>query len=245
MNESIDTSSGRARSTVAIVVPAWNEAGVIAETVSVLRAGLDEIGRSGELVVVDDASEDSTADLAAAAGARVVRVEKRHIAAVRNAGAAATESDLLVFVDADTVVPSETLRTLLATVEDGAAIAGPRVEMPGVKSTISRLWTSSLLFLLGVAGVLPGCCLVLRRSTFDAVGGFDEQWFASEEVWFVRAVRALGRGAAVRIDAPVLTSPRKANSVGPLRLVWQTLSIGLAGPGRWRRRTRLGFWYER
>ncbi|MCP4795721.1 MAG: glycosyltransferase, partial [Phycisphaeraceae bacterium] len=113
MNESIDTSSGRARSTVAIVVPAWNEAGVIAETVSVLRAGLDEIGRSGEVVVVDDASEDSTADLAAAAGARVVRVEKRHIAAVRNAGAAATESDLLVFVDADTVVPSETLRTLL------------------------------------------------------------------------------------------------------------------------------------
>lgn len=245
MSESIDTPSGRARSTVAIVVPAWNEASVISETVSVLRDGLEEIGRTGEVVVVDDASDDSTSELATAAGARVVRVEKRQIAAVRNAGASATRGDLLVFVDADTVVPSETLRTLLSTVEGGAAIAGPRVEMPGVRSTVSRIWTSSLLFLLGVAGVLPGCCLALRRDTFDAVGGFDEQWFASEEVWFVRAVRMLGRGPAVRIDAPVLTSPRKANAVGPLRLVWQTLSIGLAGPGRWRRRARLGFWYDR
>ena len=245
MNEPIDTSAGRARRTVAIVVPAWNEAKVITETVAALRDGLAEIGRSGEVVVVDDTSDDSTGALAVAAGARVVRVEKRHIAAVRNAGAAATESEFLVFVDADTVVPSETLRMLLATVEDGAAIAGPRVEMPGVQSMISRIWTASLLFLLGLAGVLPGCCLVLRRSAFDAVGGFDEQWFASEEVWFVRAVRDLGRGPAVRIDAPVLTSPRKANAVGPVRLIWQTLSIGLAGPRRWRRRTRLGFWYER
>jgi len=69
VNQLIDTSSGRTRSTVAIVVPAWNEAGVITETVSVLQAGLEELGRPGEVVVVDDASQDDTAALAAAAGA--------------------------------------------------------------------------------------------------------------------------------------------------------------------------------
>ena len=245
MIDSIETSPARATSTVAVVVPAWNESEVISETVEALRDRLREIGRRGEVVVVDDASDDDTAALATAAGARVVRVEKRQIAAVRNAGAAATEGGLLVFVDADTTVPAGTLRSLVATVERGAAIAGPRVEMPGVRSFVSRIWTSTLLRLLGAAGVLPGCCLALRRETFEAAGGFDEQWFASEEVWFVRAVRALDRGPAVRIDAAVSTSPRKANAVGPLRLIWQTLSIGLAGPGRWRRRARLGFWYER
>ena len=70
MNESIDTSSGRARSTVAIVVPAWNEAEIITETVAALRDGLEEIGRAGEVVVVDDASDDSTGGPAVAAGGR-------------------------------------------------------------------------------------------------------------------------------------------------------------------------------
>ena len=124
-----------------VVVPAWNEAADIVATVSALRDALAELGRPSELLVVDDASDDATARLAVNAGATVLSVEKRQIAAVRNAGAAATDGRLLIFVDADTIVPSETLRELIRAVEDGSAIAGPRVEMPGVKSNFNRLWT--------------------------------------------------------------------------------------------------------
>ncbi|RPG19668.1 MAG: glycosyltransferase [Phycisphaera sp. TMED9] len=230
---------------VAVVIPAWNEAEDIEATVSTLRDGLAELGRSSELLVVDDSSEDDTAAIAEGAGATTLKVEKRQIAAVRNAGAATTTGRLLVFVDADTLVPSETLRELIRAVEQGAAIAGPRVEMPGVRSPVNRLWTWLLLRALANTGVLPGCCLVMRREIFDAVDGFDEQWFASEEVWLVKSIRALGRGPVTRVDAPVYTSPRKANAVGPWRLLWQTISIGMSGPRRWRDRSRLRFWYQR
>jgi glycosyltransferase involved in cell wall biosynthesis len=230
---------------ITVVVPAWNEAADIEATVSTLRDALAELGRESELLGVDDASDDATARLAANAGATVLSVEKRQIAAVRNAGAAVTEGRLLIFVDADTIVPSETLRELLRAVEDGAAIAGPRVEMPGVRSFFNRVWTWILLRALAYFGVLPGCCLAMRREIFDAVGGFDEQWFASEELWLVKSIRALGRGPVVRIKAPVYTSPRKANAVGPWRLLWQTISIGVSGPRRWRDRSRLRFWYQR
>jgi len=228
-----------------VVVPAWNEAADIVATVSALRDALAELGRPSELLVVDDASDDATARLAVNAGATVLSVEKRQIAAVRNAGAAATDGRLLIFVDADTIVPSETLRELIRAVEDGAAIAGPRVEMPGIKSNFNRLWTWILLRMLASFGVLPGCCLVMRREIFDAVDGFDEQWFASEELWLVKSIRALGRGPVMQVDAPVYTSPRKANAVGPWRLLWQTISIGVSGPRRWRDRSRLRFWYQR
>ena len=228
-----------------VVVPAWNEAADIVATVSALRDALAELGRPSELLVVDDASDDATARLAVNAGATVLSVEKRQIAAVRNAGAAATDGRLLIFVDADTIVPSETLRELIRAVEDGAAIAGPRVEMPGVKSNFNRLWTWILLRMLASFGVLPGCGRVMPREIFDAVDGFDEQWFASEELWLVKSIRALGRGPVMQVDAPVYTSPRKANAVGPWRLLWQTISIGVSGPRRWRDRSRLRFWYQR
>ena len=74
-----------------VVVPAWNEAADIVATVSALRDALAELGRPSELLVVDDASDDATARLAVNAGATVLSVEKRQIAAVRNAGAAATD----------------------------------------------------------------------------------------------------------------------------------------------------------
>ena len=85
----------------AIIVPAWNEEAIIAQTVGQLRTIAENLGRPYELLVVDDASSDRTAALATAAGARVVRVEKRQIAAVRNAGGHATTAPYLIFVDAD------------------------------------------------------------------------------------------------------------------------------------------------
>jgi glycosyltransferase involved in cell wall biosynthesis len=91
---------------ITVVVPAWNEAADIVATVSALRDALAELKRPSELVVVDDSSDDETAAIAETAGATVLSVKKRQIAAVRNAGAAATDGRLLIFVDADTIVPS-------------------------------------------------------------------------------------------------------------------------------------------
>ena len=82
---------------VAAVIPAWNEADTIAGVVGVARDAtlLDEV------IVVDNASTDATARIASKAGARVVfELEKGKGQAMR-AGVAASDADVVVFLDAD------------------------------------------------------------------------------------------------------------------------------------------------
>jgi glycosyltransferase involved in cell wall biosynthesis len=230
----------------ALIVPAWNEEAVIAQTVGQLRTVAEELGRPYELVVVDDASSDRTAELAEAAGARVVRVEKRQIAAVRNAGAAATTAPWLVFVDADTWLPETVLRNALLELDAGAVGGGSRVSFDGrgpplaegVFEVFKVLWYSQEL--------AAGCFLFARRDTFEAAGGFDERWFAGEEYWLSRALKAQGRFAFLREE--VVSSARKqraGHGIGMLvRLLGLTV-LFLAGVRRpLQSRKHLGFWYD-
>ena len=59
---------------------------------------------------MNDASTDETRTIAVQGGARVVDVDLRHIAAVRNAGARSATGETFLFVDADTLINAEIVR---------------------------------------------------------------------------------------------------------------------------------------
>lgn len=102
-----------------IVVPAFNEAGTIAEVVRAVR------GVPGsELIVVDDGSQDETAGKAAAAGARVIRLETNvGKGQAVDAGVRAAAGDTLVFLDADLLgMDSEKVLALVRPVLEGAVM---------------------------------------------------------------------------------------------------------------------------
>src|SRR5437867_3710963 len=92
---------------ISIIVPAYNEEALLGATLRALDEARRTLAEPSEIIVVDDGSSDRTGDIAAAGGARVVRVQLRQIAGARNAGARAARGDLLVFVDADTIVPTD------------------------------------------------------------------------------------------------------------------------------------------
>ena len=73
---------------LSVVVPAHNEARLLPATLQAIHAAAAAAGVPYELIVVDDASTDGTAEVARAHGALVVAVGLRQIAAVRNAGSA-------------------------------------------------------------------------------------------------------------------------------------------------------------
>ena len=230
----------------ALVVPAWNEEAVIPQTVGQLREIAENLGRPYELVVVDDASTDRTAELAAAAGARTVRVEKRQIAAVRNAGARATCAPFLVFVDADTWVPETVLRHALLELDRGAVGGGARVGFDGRGHPVSEAFIELFKAAWYSQELAAGCFVFARRDAFEAIGGFDEQWFAGEEYWLSKALKERGRFAFLREQ--VTTSARKQRTGAGLAtmvtLFGLTVRFFVGDRRAVRSRERLGFWYD-
>ena len=227
---------------ISFVIPAYNEEVMVAATVRALRASASAIGEPFEVLVVDDASDDRTAEAASAAGANVLRVNLRKISAVRNAGARAARGDLLVFVDADTLVPEAVLRAMLAAISRGAAGGGARIrfDATGIGAWKRRLSVAScwLLYRLGFAG---GCFLFTQRTAFETAGGFDERYFASEEIHLKLALARIGRFEIVR--AAVTTSARKLRLFTAGQILRQLVQLAMHGLPAVRRREGLEFWY--
>ena len=88
---------------ISFIIPAYNEEMELSSTIAAIRhAAATGTAQPYEIIVVDDASTDATAEIAATAGARVISINRRQIAAARNAGARAADGQYLFFVDADT-----------------------------------------------------------------------------------------------------------------------------------------------
>jgi glycosyltransferase involved in cell wall biosynthesis len=110
-----------------VIVPAYDEADRIGQTIRRLATGLAEVAADGgvEMVVVDDGSSDATADAALAAGADQVVVQPRNRgkgAAVR-AGVLAARGRTVAFTDADLAYGPDQVLRVLAAVEDGWDVA--------------------------------------------------------------------------------------------------------------------------
>lgn len=235
--------SGDRAARISFVVPAHNEELFLADTLEQLFRSARGVGREFEVIVVDDASTDRTADVARSFGAMVCPVELRQIAAVRNAGAQRASGDVLIFVDADTLLPLATLRSALQMLDSGAIGGGATFEFDGRVPAGIRWATGALLFVMRRLHWAPGCFLFARRDGFEAVGGFDEALFASEELAFSRAMKRQGKFRVV--SDPVITSGRKARQAGIhaslLRLIVRFL---LGGSKVLRQRDGLDVWYN-
>lgn len=224
-----------------IVIPAHDEARLLGATLDALLQAAPALGAPAEVLVVDDASADATADIARERGVRVLRVEHRHIAATRNAGAHATTGAHLLFLDADTHVDATVLRAATAALDRGAVGGGATVRLGGALSWPERFAARFFGWAFRAARIAPGCFIYCRRDAFDAIGGFDERWYAGEDVAISRALARQGRFVILR--ETVITSERKLRSFGwgeQLGLLWRLL---VRGRGLLRSREHLDLWY--
>jgi glycosyltransferase involved in cell wall biosynthesis len=226
---------------LSIIIPAHNEEVLLGATVEALHAAARTVGEDYEIVVVDDSSTDRTAEVASAHGARVVRADVHQIAAARNAGARHSRGDALVFVDADTIVQPEVLRDALAALRAGAVGGGSSAVFEEGAPRWAHAAIAFAAWILRTAGWAAGCFFFARREPFERVGGFDERYFASEEIHLSRALKRLGR--FVILPHAVLTSARKAEVYTMRHSLW--LMLRMLWPGSLKRREGLDFWYTR
>jgi glycosyltransferase involved in cell wall biosynthesis len=228
---------------ISFIIPAHNEEAWVGRCVSAIRNAAESLGEPHEIIVVDDASTDATAAIARQQGAQVIRVEHRQIAATRNAGARQARGEVLFFVDADTLTNAPAIQSALRAIRAGAIGGGCVPRFEGWLPWWFRLTEPLIEPAVRLARFLPsGAFLFCTRSAFETTGGFDENYFAAEEVMFVAAVKRQGRFAI--LAETVVTSGRKirAHSFWTLTRLFARLVFG--GSRGVRSRRGLEYWYE-
>jgi glycosyltransferase involved in cell wall biosynthesis len=228
---------------ISFIIPAHNEEAWVGQCVSAIRSGAESLGEAHEIIVVDDASSDATASLARREGAQVIRVEHRHIAATRNAGAQHAHGDILFFVDADTLTNAPAIRSALRAVRAGAMGGGCVPRFEGWLPWWFRLMEPLIKPAIRLARFLPsGTFLFCTRSAFEATGGFNEKYYAAEEVPFVAALKRQGR--FVILVETVITSGRKFREHSFVTFARLTARFVFLGSRGVRSRRGLEYWYE-
>ena len=227
---------------ISFVIPAHNEALLLAQTLRTLHASAQTTGESFEVIVAADGCTDDTAQIAAEHGARVVEVSLRQIGMVRNAGARAAKGDLLIFIDADTLVDPPTLQRALHMVRNGLVGGGARVSFADPVPFAAHIALATWNCISVLCRWAAGSFIFARRDDFVAVGGFDERFFICEELYLSKALKRRGRFAIVPI--PVRTSGRKARLYGWLDVTHLLILHILTAGHVAQRREDLGMWYD-
>jgi glycosyltransferase involved in cell wall biosynthesis len=221
---------------VTVVIPCLNEAETIGESVRRARAALGRLDRPCEVLVVDNGSDDGSAEFAAAAGARVIHEPRRGYGSAYLAGFAAAETDYLVMVDADLTYDFEEIPRFVSELDAGyELVIGNRLEgvQPGAMGVLSRIGNpilSGLLNLLYRTPVKDAHCglRALRRDVLSTLAlNATGMEFASEMV--IRAARSNLQLRELPIELHVRGGESK---LSPFRDGWRHLRLMLVySPG--------------
>lgn len=230
---------------VSFVIPAHNEERCLPATIAAIRDAARTLDLDHEIIVADDASTDRTPEIAAELGARVVRHDRRQIAATRNLGARVAGGEILFFIDADTCVNPQAVRAALDALARGAVGGGGWVRADGVIPLYARIMLHAANRIFRLCRLCGGCFVYCTREAYLRTGGWDETRYAGEEIEFAGALKAQGRFHMVR--TPVTTSGRKLRTHSPREIV------GVIARGAWsevfqggrltRSREGLDLWY--
>jgi glycosyltransferase involved in cell wall biosynthesis len=188
---------------VTAIVPVYNGAATIAEAID---SALAQSYRDLEVIVVNDGSTDATAEVLRRYEGRIRVIDRKNggIATARNTGVAASQSEYLAFLDCDDIWAPTMVERTVAALDDNrdcvlaytncavidsdghdlrSALVGAGVDhAPTLDEMLSRLWP-----------IMPSA-VIMRRSIFDACGGFSEEFrsYGFEDVIFWLRVREEG-----------------------------------------------------
>ena len=149
-----------------------------------------------EMFVIDNASTDRTAEIAQRHNAKVLSLPHKYtISAVRNHGAQASNGEVLIFIDGD-VYLHETWRDHLDPVVDAVvnnnAVAGSVYAVDPDASWVAKVWFQPLFEKQSDVKFINGGHLIVTRSFFDSIGGFDINFETGEDHEFCERARAHG-----------------------------------------------------
>ncbi len=218
---------------VGVVIPALDE------EASLVRGLAPILDAADRVVVSDGGSRDGTVEVARRAGATVVESAPGRGIQL-NRGAAELDTDILLFLHADTRLPEGGLDSVRQAIRDGCVGGGFLVRFDSRRRSLAL--GSRLVNLRSRVGRIPlgDQAQFVRRDVFERLGGFRD-WPILEDLEFIRRLAAEGELAI--LGPPVSTSARRFHQRGVTRTVvtnwaiWALWALGVSP-------NRLARWYR-
>jgi glycosyltransferase involved in cell wall biosynthesis len=210
--------------TISTIVCAYNEAEYLGPCLASLLA---QTRPSDEILVVNNASTDRTAEVARGAGVRVINEDRKGLVRAREAGRLAASGDVLAYLDADCRAPREWLQRVERRQREHPALialSGPyrfydwdwlgRALVGAYDRTLAPLTQLVVYNLLGVGTLFYGGNFAVRREALAAIGGFDTRIeFHGEDTNLGRRLVSVGP-VAMAGECWLETSARRYRAMG-------------------------------
>lgn len=207
---------------VTLIICAHNEERVLGETIDIAKKFSN--GGFREIVVVDNASTDATAQVAREHGARIVYESRKGLPAARQCGYENSSSEYLAYIDADTLITSDWLKKAqkyFASYPDAVSLSGPRRYFGATRFRLrflNAMWVLAPIAYWVVGYMLLGGNFVVKRSALEKIGGFDTSVaFYGEDTILARQLSKLGK-TLFRMDFYVYASARRFEKEGIIRV---------------------------
>jgi glycosyltransferase involved in cell wall biosynthesis len=251
LNAKTPFNNAGAQPLISVIIPAYNEAAYIKETVLAAQAAAAEYCGPVEFIVVDNNSSDKTAEIARSLDVTVVFEPVNQIARARNAGAAAASGEYLVFVDADTCLQGDILAKVAANLASGNVIGGGAWVEPDSSAFSRFLFKYLVNFGLSLKNVSVGPFLYCEREAFCNAGGFDQELYAAEEFSLAEHMKTEGRKMNKKWKIikhgrghKIITSSRRFGRFGGLEMLFRNIHLLWKGGKKLRKKDQCSFWYQ-
>ena len=222
-------SRGKRMYDISVVIATRNEQKYIEKTLRHLLLSVEEAKKSGvnAEVIIIDSSDDNTKNVARKFIEKIYPLPAQGVSKARNYGAKLCEGDIVVFMDADTVVQKKTLADVFNAFMSETVISAVAYVLPlnyrELPLPTKVFYVIDKIF-IKACGVVPllvrfynrGDIVAIRKNTLNTVGGFDESLYMMEITDLLVAASKHGRIKV--LPAPVFESSRRLKKWGLLRL---------------------------
>ncbi len=215
--------------TFSVIIPAHNEEKYIGKCLQAVKSAAKYVGDAKtEIIVVANRCTDKTVAIAKHYGAKVVINEEKCIAAIRNAGVREAKGEIIVTIDADSLMTKYSLCEIKFLLDSGNYVGGgtnPKFDRMSVGIAFSSAYVAMNLIpiMMKNGGYLSGAMFWLYKRDFDVIGGFDETLVSLEDMDFAVRLKKLGDKRGQKYGtlkrSYILTSSRKFDEFGDWYLI--------------------------
>lgn len=212
---------------ISVIIPTLNEEKYIESTLKALRN--QDYKRKYEIIVADGMSKDNTVKIARKYVDKVVLVKKKGIAEGRNEGAKVARGNILLFVDADTILLFNGLSEIIKPFKkkNVVCVTCPIIPLSPNLKDFALYWGFNLFMKKSIKSKkvnIPCICCAYRKEAFERVGGFKEDLDTLEDFDLSEKISKLGK--IVLVDTTLaLTSHRRIEKWGRIKSIKKYLEL--------------------